>query len=173
MKPEITYLSDESIDDAGDRELRELLSTCFTKPGDEVFKTRRYWREPYSHRWVIRNDEGTLVAHVGIHEKIVEANGERYRMGGICEVCVLPDCRGRGYVNSMLESVHAWLAEHQFQFSILFGNPKVYGSSGYAVIDNLYSNENGEGWQPVGGMVKQIADIRWPGGDVHLLGLKF
>ena len=73
MSPDITYLSDDSIDAAGDAELRELLSTCFTKPGDEVFKTRRYWREPYKHRWVMRNEAGRLVAHVGIHEKSVEA----------------------------------------------------------------------------------------------------
>jgi predicted acetyltransferase len=173
MKPEIAYLSDDTIDAAGDQELRELLSTCFTKPGDEVFKTRRYWREPYKHRWIIRNEEGSLVAHVGIHEKTVEADGESYLIGGICEVCVHPDYRGRGYVNSMLECVHVWLAEHEFSFSILFGNPKVYGSSGYVVVDNLYSNEDGKDWKPVKGMITQIADRSWPEGEAHLAGLKF
>ena len=79
MKPEVVYLPDDSIDDAGDCELRELLSTCFTKPGDEVFKARRYWREPYRHRWVIRNEERALIAHVGVHQKIAEAEGERLR----------------------------------------------------------------------------------------------
>ena len=37
----VEYLADSSIDDAGDREVRGLLSTCFTKPGDEVFRARR------------------------------------------------------------------------------------------------------------------------------------
>ena len=86
MKREVQYLADGSLDDAGDRELRGLLSTCFTKPGDEVFRTRRYWREPYKHR------------------------------------CL---------------------------------------------------NEDGKGWKPVKGMMKQMTDINWPDGDVHLAGLKF
>lgn len=52
----VDYLSDDNIDDASDRELRSLLSACFTKPGDAVFKTRRFWREPYKHRWTIRKN---------------------------------------------------------------------------------------------------------------------
>ena len=50
MKPEIEYLSDERVDDALDLEIRGLLTTCFTKPQDVVFKDRRYFREPYPHR---------------------------------------------------------------------------------------------------------------------------
>jgi hypothetical protein len=75
MKPEIEYLSDNSVDDALDQEIRGLLTTCFTKPQDVVFKDRRYFREPYPHRWVIRNGQGVLVAHIGVHEKEVEAEG--------------------------------------------------------------------------------------------------
>lgn len=169
----ITYLADSSIDDAGDRELRGLFSTCFTKPGDEVFRTRRYWREPYKHRWIIRNERGELIAHVGVHEKCIEAKGRTFRIGGVGEVCVHPDCRGRGCVKSMLECVHSWLSANQFPFSVLFGDPKVYGSSGYVEVDNLRLNEDGKGWKPVKGMIKQITEIHWPDGDVHLAGLKF
>ncbi len=28
---------------------------CFTKPQDVVFKDRRYFCEPYPHRWVVRD----------------------------------------------------------------------------------------------------------------------
>lgn len=169
----VEYLADSSIDDAGDRELRNLLTTCFTKPGDEVFRTRRYWREPYKHRWIIRNERGVLIAHVGVHDRRVAAEGRKFRIGGICEVCVHPECRGRGYVKSMLECVHSWLSANQFPFSVLFGDPKVYGSSGYVEVDNLRLNEDGKGWKPVKGMIRQMADTRWPDGDVNLVGLKF
>ena len=173
MNPQIVYLSDDSIDEAGDGEIRELLTTCFTKPGDVVFETRRYYKEPYKHRWIIRNEQGELVAHVGVHEKQIESEGNTFVIGGICEVCVHPESRGKGYVKLMLESVHSWLSENQFAFSLLFGDPKVYSSSGYDKLDNLYSNEGGEGWKPVNGMMKQILDITWPTGDVHLVGLIF
>lgn len=169
----VEYLSDSSVDDAGDRELRGLLSTCFTKPGDDVFSKRRYWREPYQHRWIIRNERGALIAHVGVHDKRVEAEGRTFRIGGICEVCVHPDYRGRGQVKAMLECVHSWLSANRFPFSVLFGDPQVYGSSGYVTVDNVYLNEDGQEGEKVKGMVRQMADIRWPDGDVHLVGLKF
>ena len=170
---EVTYLSDDSIDDAGDQELRDLLSTCFTKPQDVVFKDRRYFREPYKHRWVIRGESGDLVAHVGVHDKSIEADGKTFRIGGICEVCVHPDYRGRGYVKVMLACAHAWMSEHEVPFSVLFGAQRVYGSSGYCQVDNMLSNEAGKGWKPIKGMMKEILDLSWPIGEVHLIGLKF
>jgi hypothetical protein len=42
-----------------------------------------------------------------------------------------------------------------------------------AQVDNLRLNEDGKGWKPVKGMMKQITEIHWPDGDVHLAGLKF
>jgi predicted acetyltransferase len=173
MKPEILYLADDSIDEVGDRELRDLLTTCFRKPQDHVFETRRYFKEPYKHRWVIRSEQGALVAHVGVHDKMIEAEGKSFRIGGICEVCVHPDYRGRRYVKAMLDCIHIWLSDNQFQFSLLFGDPKVYGSSGYVELDNLYVNEDGKGWKPVKGMMKQIMDKSWPDSDVQLVGIKF
>lgn len=73
----------------------------------------------------------------------------------------------------MLECVHAWLAEQQFPFAVLFGDPKVYGSSGYVEVDNLWLNEDGKRWKPVKGMMSQIGDMPWPDGNVRLIGLKF
>ena len=109
--PSIDYLADASIDDALDKEIKALLTSCFKKAKDTVFYERRYFREPYHHRWVMRNDQGVLVAHIGVHDKQVESGGRTFRFGGICEVCVLPECRGRGYIRLMLESIHHWLKE--------------------------------------------------------------
>jgi len=173
MNPEVVYLADDEIDDAGDAELRRLLTSCFTKPEDAVFKARRYWREPYDHRWVIRDGKGEPVAHVGVHEKSIEAEGRAFRIGGICEVCVHPEFRGRGYVRLILERVHAWLSDNGFLFSVLFGDPRVYGSSGYVEVDNLQLNEDGTRWKPVKAMAKAMLDTPWPKGDVRLVGLKF
>ena len=61
MKPEIEYLSDNSVDDALDQKIRGLLTTCFTKPQDGVFKDLRYFQEPYPHRWVIRSGKVAII----------------------------------------------------------------------------------------------------------------
>ena len=86
MNPKIEYLPNDSVTDSMDYELRGLLTTCFTKPQDVVFRDRRYFREPYPHRWVIRDDNNAIVAHIGVNEKQVEAEGRTCRIGGIAEV---------------------------------------------------------------------------------------
>ena len=70
MNPKIEYLPDDNVTDTLDHELRGLLTTCFTKPQDVVFRGRRYFREPYPHRGVIRDENYSIVAHIGIHETI-------------------------------------------------------------------------------------------------------
>ena len=69
----VEYLPDSSVDDALDEEIRGLLATCFTKPQDVVFQEQRYFFEPYSHRWIIRDGQGNMVGHAGAHEKEIES----------------------------------------------------------------------------------------------------
>jgi len=170
----IEYLPDACIDVAQDRELRGLLTTCFTGPQDVVFKTRRYFHEPYPHRWVIRDERGAVVAHIGVHDKKVEAGGEIFRFGGIGEVCVHPDHRGRGYVRETLAVIHDWLARHGFAFSVLYGNPEVYGSSGYVAKENVFCREAvDQAPQRRTVLVKQLTGEPWPVADAYLQGVTF
>ncbi len=173
MKPQIAYLADDSIDEALDQELRGLLTICFTKPQDVVFRDRRYFREPYPHRWVIRDRDGAVVAHIGVHDKQVEAGRRVVPIGGMAEVCVHPGYRGRGYVRMMLAQVHEWLAGRAICFAVLFGNPCVYGSSGYRPVANLYGGGGEAGWKQVDAMVRALSDTPWPDGRVYLRGPTF
>lgn len=172
MKPTIEYLPDLSIDAATDEMLRGLLVTCFTKPQDVVFRDQRYFRQPYQDRWVIRDEGGALVAHIGVHDKKVAADGQAYCIGGIAEVCVHPDHRGRGYVRMMLACIHEWLSGRGYPFSVLFGAPGVYGSSGYAPCKLVHGGE-AEGWKEAGAMVKELSATAWPSGTVRLPGPTF
>jgi len=173
----VEYLPDSSVDASLDAQIRGLLTTCFTKPQDVVFKTQRYFREPYPHRWVIRDADGSIIAHVGVHEKTVEADGRTFRIGGIAEVGVHPTFRGRGLVKAMLAGVHDWLIRHGFDFVVLFGDPHVYSSSGYVVVNNLIhddltaTGERRTSQSPA--MVRQLSDTPWPAGQVYLPGPKF
>jgi predicted acetyltransferase len=174
MKPEIEYLPDDSVYEALDQEIRDLLTSCFAKPQDVVFKDRRYFCEPYPHRWVIRDDQGVMVAHIGVHEKSVVSQGRSFRIGGIAEVCVHPDHRGRGYVRMMLLCINEWLTQHNFDFSVLFGNPLIYGSSGYVQVDNVFhGTEPQKDGTKVKPLVKQLSREVWSEADVYLFGPKF
>lgn len=175
MDPKVQYLPDDRISVAQDYELRELLTTCFRKPQDWIFRERRYFCEPYPHRWVIRDDAGAVVAHIGVHDKRVEAGGRTYRIGGIGEVCVHPRHRKKGYVRLMLQVIHPWMAQHGFDFAVLFGDSRVYGSSGYRVVNNLFKEtEPGKERKPIGAaMIHELSATPWPEGEVILPGLTF
>ena len=49
---------------------------------------------------------------------------------------------------------------------------KIYGSSGYAAVDNVHVDEDGKRKQ-LPGLVKQMSDRPWPKGKVHLRGRYF
>lgn len=173
----VEYLADSAVDAALDAEIRRLLTTCFTKPEDIVFKDQRYFREPYPHRWVIRDSKGSIIAHIGVHEKSVVAGGRTFQIGGIAEVCVYPEYRGRGFVKSMLACIHDWLIGHKFDFAVLFGDPRIYDSSGYVQVNNLvHDDETATGEKctsPSPAMVRLLSETPWPDGSVYLPGPKF
>ena len=173
MKTAIEYISDESFDEAMDLELRGLLSTCFLKPQDYVFKERRYFRIPYPHRWVIRNGDEKFIAHIGVHEMEALCDEGDFPFAGICEVCVHPDYRGRGYVRAMLKEIHEWLVKEEYSFSILFGHPSIYATSGYVEVPNLFLKDEEGGWKHAKGMICELTGKKWPAKDVRLPGGKF
>lgn len=166
----VDYIADGNVDEILDQELRGLLSVCFTKPQDNVFRNRRYFKEPCPHHWVIRDASGALIAHLGVHEKQIESDGIFYSIGGVSEVCVHPDHRGTGGVKSMLHVAHEWMAGRGIPFSVLFGNPQVYGSSGYAPVADIEYGNDTNGWKPGQVLVRELSELAWPAGQVRLPG---
>lgn len=177
--PIIEYVADSAVDDALDRELRGLLSTCFTKPQDHVFKSRRFFNQPPAHRWLIRDEAGRLAAHLALHEKRLRAaDGREFLVGGVAEVCVHPSSQGRGHVKQLVGAAHRWMTDAGFAFSVLSGNPRYYGSSGYRVVENLYRDGADSSGATVrvkseGAMVVALSDQAWPEGEAHIPGPSF
>jgi len=170
----IERIDDSSVDDVLDGELRELLSTCFTKPQDIVFRERRYFKEPPAWRWLMRVDKGRLIGNIAVHNKSVVSGFEKIPIGGIAEVCVHPDFQKRGLAKEILVTVHEWLAEKQYPFAVLFGNPDVYTSSGYGRVDNVVRRDR-EGSEAIRvyPLVKELGSRSWPRGEVCLFGPGF
>lgn len=173
----ITYIADSDVSPSLDLQLRTLLSTCFTKPEDYVFKQHRHFKEPPQHRWIIWN-ENTPIAHIAVHDKIIIADNKEYRIGGIAEVCVHPDHRGKGYVKQLLEMIHTWLTQRGYVYSVLFGKPEVYGSSGYSQVNNMLNDSTDEkgitARKQISALIKELQSSNpWPKSMVYLPGLKF
>lgn len=175
IQPQIENFPDSAVDEAMDLALRELLSTCFTKAQDDVFRHRRYFNEMPAHRWVIRDEEGALVAHLAVHEKQIFHAAGSSPIGGIAEVCVHPSHRGNGYVKQLVTAVHAWLTGRGTLYSVLFGDTKVYSSCGYRAAGNLamdVATAEGPTKRQIitYALALPLGAAPWPEGEVYLPG---
>jgi predicted N-acetyltransferase YhbS len=168
--PEVAYVYDPSVTEDLDWQLRVLLTACFPGP---MFRHKRYNAELPAHRWIIRAEDGSLVAHVAAHDKHIRVGDQPLRVGGIAEVCVHPAYRGRKFVGLLLEAAHAWMRAEGIPFSILFGHEQVYRSKGYALVTapcRMFNAGKAE-WEitsPSHFLVRPIADATWPPGLVDL-----
>ena len=176
-RSDVVRIADDDVDPTFDRELRELLAACFTKPGDEIFRTRRYYEQPPSWRWSIRFED-RLVAHVAAHDLAIRF-GVRPRLRtlrvlGIAEVCVAPGSRGVGLVPEMLGVAHAFGVERGFDLAMLFGREAIYGSSGYHATSGRVNVIEADGTAAVrrDALLRPLAS-GVPEGDVILDGPAF
>jgi len=173
MGERIEDIGDSDVGPELDGELRELLVLCF--PATPQFHEHRHYLQPPLRRWFIR-DNGRLVAHVCLHRRTIGSAQADLCIGGVAEVCVRPTHRGRGMVGRLLYALHQWDKESDFQ--MLFGNERVYRSSGYRTVHNplRYHDLKKQEWiiQPLDGtMIRPGAKTDWPDGLIDLRGPKF
>ena len=176
--PVVEFIEDVAVDAEVDRQLRQLLSTCFTKPEDIVFRDRRYFHLSPRWRWLVRGDGGELIAHVAVHDKVIGTIAGDVRIAGVAEVCVHPQHRGQGLVREVLATAHVWLAARDIPVALLFGDKKHYASSGYRNITNPLRCQNPETkeWSVKPSdwiMMKPLRVFDWPAGVIDLCGSGF
>ena len=170
----VRYVADADVDPRLDAELRQLLALCF--PDDPCFKSRRFVHYAPQHRFLIYWE--TLAAHLALHDLELLVGEAGVQVGGVAEVAVHPDFRGRGLVRTLLAAAHDFLAARGTEFGVLFGKPVVYQSSGYRPIeDPIRYFSSGEGITKTeklaGALVKCLGPRPWPAGVVDLKGPTF
>lgn len=175
MNKEIKFILDKAVDRELNDKIIQILTICF--PDQQIFTKQRYYKETPQYRWYIESDS-IIAAHLAIHEKKITINSEEIIIGGIAEVCVHPNYRGKGLAKKLLKASEEVIAEKGLKFSVLFGDPNVYSSSGYRQIDNKikYVDHISGKWITENNsdiMIKKIADVEWPEGLVNLNGPTF
>jgi len=171
----IEYLKDSEVDAALDQELRTLLSSCFRGPHNARFEHQRFFDQMPQHRWLIRDADGHLIAHLAMHDKVLGSTAGDLRVAGVAEVCVAQTHRGQGLVRRMLVAAEIWASAQEMSFAVLFGNHKIYESSGYVPVTNSirrFKPDTGV-WtlEPMPSFqVKPLGKVTWPEGDIDLRG---
>jgi len=171
----IKYIQDTKVDETLNKKIIQLLRICFVK--DPVFQYRRYCKEMPQHRWYIEKNS-KIVAHLALHEKKISTEIGEFPIGGVAEVCVHPDYRGRGSVKKILIETHNWLKENEYPFSVLFGEKEIYSSSGYTPVKNeiKYFDDKAGNWkiEPIRtAMTNVLSSTPWPDGLININGPMF
>lgn len=171
------YRPDAALTPEEDTRLKQLLRASF--PYQPAFRLRRNLHPtPPEHRWFLMGPHEELIAHAAVYDKMITLNGKHELLiGGVAEVCVAAPYRGRGFLKEVLQTIHTFLREHDTPFAMLFGQPKVYHSSGYQQITNPVRSTNSiaRHWNPFCGkpMVRLLSDRCWPEGMIDLRGPTF
>lgn len=127
---------------------------------------------------MIYDATGTLIAHAAAYDRrIATESGTLLSIGGIAEVCVHPEARGRGHLKELLAAIHTAYAGRGISFCMLFGATRLYHSSGYTPIANrVLTRGLPLGFNPFHGtpMVRPLRlDATWPTGTIDLCGPVF
>jgi len=139
VKIVITVVPENQMDERLDAEIRRGLCVCF--PADvDVFSKTRAWHGS-GPAWSVMIEEGPVViAHLGAVERTVEVDGELVRAAGLQNVYVLPDRRGKGYVDQLLAAAMEEAGRRRYDCGLLFCVPeleKVYARCGWKAMEGI------------------------------------
>jgi len=177
MDPRIVL--EAEIDAALDQAIRDGLCRCF--PDDcEVFSRTRAWHGS-GPAWsvVVEGDDGRVIAHVGIVDRTITAGGQPVRVAGIQNVFVVPEGRGKGLCDLVMNAAMVEAGRRGFDVGLLYCVPnleKVYARCGWRLLPReriIRVDENGK---EIALPEKNIAMFHplklavFPTGEIHLRG---
>ena len=107
---------------------------CFPKDF-AVFSRTRVWQGS-APDWTVylEGEDDTISAHAGIVDRIIRVGEETIRVAGVQNVFVLPEWRGRGLCDRVMEVVAEHCLSAGFDCGLLFCVPKlvkVYRRTGW------------------------------------------
>jgi GNAT superfamily N-acetyltransferase len=139
MASTIRVVPEEKMEAALDAEIRRCLCICFP-PDVDVFSQTRKWHG-CGPAWSVVLEEGpNVIAHLGAVERTVDADGELLRVAGLQNVFVLPEYRGKGYADKILEASMVEAARQGYDCGLLFCIPRivdVYARCGWKTMPEV------------------------------------
>lgn len=93
------------------------------------------------------DNDGSLIAHVGVLEIPMRLMGENIIVGGIHAVCTHPNFRRRGYYREIMNEVLDYCDKHYKTLVLTTSNPEYYQPFGFRFVQehSFTTNVNSEG----------------------------
>ena len=179
MKIEIVSFVEEDWPEELEPELKALLVEAYganTDPDDDVEDTDDEEDEAYCI-FLARDEAGAIVGNLFAYVRDVTVDGEPLCLGLIGSVATKISHRRQGVASRLVDAAHVYFRTASVEFSVLFAfEPKVYRSSGYALLENemVYIGDDGERTSKPypGSMVCALTPSPWPTGLLDLCGPK-
>ena len=125
------------------RELIPLLMRCFPDFWTPRLAEGKY-SFPYDLKLFAARQEGKLMGCIGVHEYKFLFDNQLLRCGGVCDVAVDPDYRGKGYAVKLQEFFMAYCRKNYPATTLMplyTGKPGVYLKRGWQIYESDRSSE--------------------------------
>jgi GNAT superfamily N-acetyltransferase len=134
----IKILSEPQVTCQLDREIKNILCTCF--PNDtEIYSRSRGWYGCEPFITIILRDNNKTFACLVIIERTIKIGTTSLYTAGIANVAILPEYRKKGFGNILLKTTAKEIASRSFDIGLLFTSEpikKVYARNGWMEIKN-------------------------------------
>ncbi len=145
----VNIIEETNINAAMDRKIKSGLCRCF--PNDaKNFSQTRAWHGSFPAFSVIVEDQGIVLAHVGIVDRVIKVANTGLRVGGLQNVFVLESCRGKGLFDNIMVTAMKESGRLGFDAGLLYCVPaleKVYARCGWKLLPEnkiIRINEDGK-----------------------------
>lgn len=171
-------LEEFQIDAQKEGHIAELLGQCFPDyPGGRI-----YLKQLPDFRYLCWESDG-LIAHMAVEHRLVNNDGELFRIFGIVDLCVAEAFQHRKLASRLISELSILGLQHRVDFLVLMAKDHgLYLSNGFQAVSNncrwLMIQEHqslGIAQRRVQSslMVKALGKKKWRPGLVDLLGHVF
>lgn len=174
----IRIIQESEMDMPTDASIRQGLCECFP-PDVEIFSKTRTWHGSGPAWSIVAEDDKRVAAHVGVVDRTIRVGDAQIRTAGIQNVFVLPDYRGQGLCDQVMNTAMDEAAQKNFDIGLLFCVPnlvRVYERCGWQNLgcrEVIRIDEHGSEIAIPGknyAMFHPLAITVFPQGLVHLQG---
>ena len=171
-------LQEFEIDEATESAIAGLLGSCFP----EYPEGRIYYKQLPDFRFLCWENEA-LIAHMAVEHRIVNNDGQAFRVFGIADLCVSESFQHRRLASRMLSELSILGLRHRIAFLLLMAKDhSLYRANGFQLVPNtckwlMISEHSTLGIAhrrvPSSLMVKALGKKEWRPGLVDFLGHVF
>lgn len=173
-------VDENDVDDVLDAGIKGILIRCFPHNEHKFSKARKWRGNVALYNAVIEADD-VVCGHTAVVDRTVTVGNEPLRVAAVANVSVLPEYRGTGLSDIMLNDVMAEAGKRQFEVGLLFTTEairKVYMRNGWIEIEGqeFVRVEKGEEIVMPAESVQMYYPLKrkdFPPGNVHLCGDKW